>query len=127
MVSIGYVVAVVGLLIVSVSFNVYAFIKLSPAEQEAKVREWLLWAVIQAEAKFGGGTGKIKLRAVYDMFITKFPWLVKATSFDTFSDMVDDALAEMKDILVNNPKVAEYVASGIDIKVEELLSLIARK
>ena len=127
MVSIYVVVFIVMLLVISVGYNVYAFSKLSPTDQEDKVREWLLLAVIKAEATFGGGTGKLKLRAVYDMFITKFPWLVKAVSFQAFSDMVDDALEEMKDIIVNNPKVAEYIASGIDIKIEELLAVIAQK
>ena len=111
-------------LAISICGNIYAFIMLSPKEQQDKVREWLVWAVIKAEATFGGGIGKIKLRAVYDMFITKFPWLVRTISFDAFSDMVDQALMDMRDMLETNSRIAEYVSSGVNITAEELLALI---
>ena len=57
-----------------------------------KVREWLLGAVTEAEKNLGGGTGKLKLRQVYDLFVTRFPWLAKTVSFELFSSLVDDAL-----------------------------------
>ena len=40
-----------------------------------KVREWLLYAVTKAEKELGAGTGKLKLRYVYDMFVARFEWL----------------------------------------------------
>ena len=42
------------------------FLKMPTAEQREKVKEWLLWAVTQAEAELGSGTGKLKLRQTYD-------------------------------------------------------------
>ena len=58
------------------------FFKKPGSEQLEKVREWLLFAVTQAEKELGGGTGQIKLRYVYDMFVLKFPSLVKFISFE---------------------------------------------
>ena len=74
-----------------------------------KVREWLLWAVTEAEKNLGGGTGKLKLRQVYDLFVTRFPWLAKIVSFETFSSLVDDALDEMRAMLKSNTAVKALV------------------
>ena len=52
------------------------------AKYPSKVREWLLWAVTTAEKEYGSGTGQIKLRAVYDLFLAKFPKLSIFVSFD---------------------------------------------
>ena len=67
------------------------------------------WAVTEAEKELGGGTGKLKLRQVYDLFVTRFPWLAKIVSFELFSDMVDDALDEMREMLANNQAVKALV------------------
>ena len=75
------------------------FLKMQGNAQLDKVREWLLFAVTQAEKELGGGTGQIKLRYVYDMFVVKFPALVKFISFETFSFMVDEALIKMRHLL----------------------------
>ena len=82
--------------------------------QLAKVREWLLWAVTEAEKDLGGGTGKLKLRQVYDLFVGRFPWLAKVVSFELFSGMVDDALVEMREMLAQNKAVKELVTGGAD-------------
>lgn len=88
---------------------VYRFIKIPTSEQLDKVREWLLLAVTEAEKAMGGGTGRLKLRMVYGMFIDKFPWLVKVVSFEQFSAMVDEALEQMREMLTNNEAVKEFV------------------
>ena len=88
---------------------VYAFAKMPSEEQLDKIREWLLYAVTKAEKELGGGTGKLKLRYVYDMFVTKFPWLAKVIAFEQFSEMVDDALEEMRKMLEDNKAVQELV------------------
>ena len=87
------------------------------AAQLAKVREWLLWAVTEAEKELGGGTGKLKLRQVYDLFVTRFPWLAKTVSFELFSSLVDDALDEMRDMLEKNEAVKALV-NGEDAEHE---------
>lgn len=88
---------------------IYRFAKQPRPEQLAKVREWLLYAVTEAEKELGGGTGKLKLRQVYDLFVTRFPWLAPVVSFELFSSLVDDALDEMREMLSNNKAVAALV------------------
>lgn len=85
------------------------YFKQPTSEQLAKVREWLLWAVTEAEKSLGGGTGKLKLRQVYDLFVVRFPWLAKAVPFGLFSNLVDDALEEMREMLKTNTEVKNYV------------------
>ncbi len=96
------------------AWYVYRYFNLPSEAQLAKVREWLLWAVTEAEKELGGGTGKLKLRQVYDLFVTRFPWLAKIVSFELFSDMVDDALDEMREMLQNNKAVQQLVEGGAE-------------
>lgn len=103
------IVAVIAALVVA-SVAIYRYFGLPSDAQLAKVREWLLWAVTEAEKELGGGTGKLKLRQVYDLFVTRFPWLAKVVSFELFSDMVDDALDEMREMLQNNRAVQQLVS-----------------
>ena len=88
---------------------VCAFAKMPSDKQLKKVREWLLYAVTKAERELGGGTGQIKLRYVYDMFVARFAWVAKVISFEMFSMMVDDALEEMKTMLAKNKAMQELV------------------
>ena len=89
---------------------VYRYFNLPSEAQLAKVREWLLWAVTEAEKELGGGTGKLKLRQVYDLFVTRFPWLARIVPFDLFSSLVDDALEDMRDMLKTNQAVKAHVS-----------------
>lgn len=91
---------------------VYRYFNLPSEAQLAKVREWLLWAVTGAEKELGGGTGKLKLRQVYDLFVVRFPWLVRVVPFELFSSMVDDALDDMRKMLESNPAAKALVEGG---------------
>lgn len=91
------------------TWYIYRYFNLPSEAQLAKVREWLLWAVTEAEKELGGGTGKLKLRQVYDLFVTRFPWLARIVPFDLFSSMVDDALEEMREMLKTNQAVKAHV------------------
>jgi len=104
---------IVALLAVVVLVAVLAF------KQPAKVQEWLLWAVTGAEKELGGGTGKLKLRQVYDLFVTRFPWLATVISFKRFSSMVDKALVEMRKLLDSNSAVKALVEGGGNTEVTE--------
>lgn len=88
------------------------FFKLPRESQIAKVKEWLLFAVTQAEKEFGSGTGQLKLRYVYDMFVTKFPYLVQFISFETFSEWVDNVLEKFKEMFKTNTAIKQYVEAG---------------
>ena len=91
---------------------VYSFIKKPRTEQIAKIQEWLLWAVVQAEKDLGGGTGQLKLRYVYDMFVDRFTEMAIVISFEKFSSLVDQALVKMRHLLETNNKIEEYVVEG---------------
>ena len=78
----------------------------------------LLYAVTKAEKELGGGTGQIKLRYVYDMFVARFAWLARVISFEAFSMMVDEALERMKKMLESN-KAMQTLVSGEAGEVNE--------
>ena len=92
---------------------VVRFFRLPREKQMENVRQWLLGAVTAAEKELGGGTGKLKLRTVYDAFLTKFPWLAPVIPFEQFSGLVDDALVEMRKLLADHQAVQQMV-SGED-------------
>ena len=106
--NIGMLVGIVGLLII-IGLGMYEFFKLEKSKRLNMVREWLLLAVVKAEKQLGGGTGQIKLRFVYDMFIDKFKILSMLISFNQFSSMVDEALDQMKEMLSTNQQLKEYI------------------
>ena len=88
---------------------VVRFFRLPREKQMENVRQWLLGAVTAAEKELGGGTGKLKLRTVYDAFLTKFPWLAPVIPFEQFSGLVDDALVDMRKLLADNKAVQQMV------------------
>jgi hypothetical protein len=106
-----YLIAAALSVIVAAAIFVWKFCKLPTDKQLAKVKEWLLYAVIMAEKELGGGTGKLKLRYVYDLFLTKFNWLAGVVSFEKFSGLVDEALEEMHKVLDTNKNVKQLVES----------------
>lgn len=91
------------------AFAVYTFIKMPRSAQIKKVKEWLLWAVAEAEKELGSGTGQLKLRYVYNMFVTRFPAIAAVISFETFSKLVDQALKKLDELLSSNKDIEAYV------------------
>ena len=75
------------------------------------IKNWLVYACIQAEKTLSSGTGKLKLRTVYDMFINQFPFMSVLISFDTFSKWVDIALVEMREMIEKNEHIKEVIVS----------------
>lgn len=100
------------ILIALVGLTIKEFIELGKEKQLEKVREWLLYACIMAEKKLGGGTGQVKLRYVYDLFVEKFSFLKLLVTFEQFSEMVDEALVKMREMLEKNPNVAMLVGNN---------------
>lgn len=90
---------------------IYGFFKMPTDKQVSKVKNWLIWACIEAERALQSGTGQLKLRQVYDMFcaVPAFTWVAKIISFETFSDWVSDALITVKEMLSTNKSLANYV------------------
>lgn len=72
-------------------------------------REWLLFAVMEAEKALGSKTGQIKLRYVYDLAMSRYPIFSKLIPFTTFEKLVNEALDTFKDILANNEQLQSYI------------------
>ena len=98
----GICVVIVGAIAIKEFFN-------KPTDEQIRnIKEWLLYAVTEAEAILGGKTGQLKLRMVYDMAIEKFSW-VSFISFETFSGWVDEALEQMRHLLETNEAIKSIV------------------
>lgn len=106
--NIGIIIGTVGI-VALVGLGVYQFATLGKEKQIEKLKEWLLYACTMAEKELGGGTGQLKLRYVYDMFVEKFSFLKLIISFEEFSGMVDETLVKMREMLEKNPNVAMLV------------------
>lgn len=78
---------------------------------EQKVKNWLVWAVGEAEKQFGGGTGQLKLRSVYNEFVKMFPKLSLIITFSRFSFLVDEALDILAEMLKND-KIANIISQA---------------
>ena len=102
---------IVAIVIVAIALigGIVWFIKLPNATKIANVKEWLKWAVVEAERQVGSGTGQRKLRMVYDMAAKQFPWLVQLVTFQSFSEWVDESLEWMRAQLSENKAAQEYV------------------
>ncbi len=96
-------------LIIFVAYAIFSFTKKTKQEQIKKIKEWLLYAVVEAEKELGSGTGQIKLRYVYEMFILRFSFISIFITFDSFSKMVDEALEKLKDLLNQNEDLSKYL------------------
>lgn len=108
---------------------IYGFLKLPTDKQTEKIKQWLIWACIEAEKALQSGTGQLKLRQVYDMFcaVPVFSLVAKVISFETFSDLVSDALVEVKEMLVNNKVLAEYVyGTNAETEIEKIKNQLTR-
>ena len=75
-----------------VVFGCKKFAQSGKTNQLKKVKEWLLFACVEAERDFGSGKGQLKLRYVYDMFVEKFGVIKYIVTFEEFSNMVDEVL-----------------------------------
>lgn len=102
---------VIGLLAVLVcaGFAIYKFFGLPTEKQIACIKEWLKYAVAMAEKELGSGTGQLKLRYVYNMFVDKFPSVSKIIPFETFSTWVDEALVWLENQLGKNNNISQYI------------------
>ena len=92
------------------AIRVYEFFKQPNKEQLQQIQEWLVYAVARAEEVLGSGTGKMKLKYVYDMFVTKFPAFAMFISYEKFVEMTEKALKEFKEMIAENPKIKEFYA-----------------
>lgn len=72
-------------------------------------KNWLVWAVSEAENVFGSNTGKLKLRYAYELALERYPVLGKIIPFAVFSEMVDGALVIMRKMIEDNADIAAAI------------------
>lgn len=101
-------------LIFSGGYFAFKFLKLPTKEQIESIKQWLIYACIEAEKAFGSKTGQVKLRYVYDKFITKFAGISALISFEYFSSLVDQALETVRKLLETNKAITNYVGGNYE-------------
>ena len=82
-------------------------------------KNWLVWAVSEAEAVFGSKTGKLKLRYAYELAVERFPMIAKFIPFTLFGKLVDGALDIMRDMIENNKNIAEAITDKVNDSLAE--------
>lgn len=100
------------LLVVMTLVLVVRFLRRPKTEKLAVVQEWLLWAVARAESYLGGGTGKKKLAMVYSWFEMRFPLMAAVITFEKFEQMVDEALEQLEEFLMDEAIMDMMVGKG---------------
>lgn len=88
------------------------FYKKPTDDQIKAIKEWLLYAVTMAEKDLGSGTGKLKLRQVYDAFVQRFSWAARFISFGQFRLWVEEALSEMQHLLASDNSAVKTFLEG---------------
>lgn len=94
-------------------FIIFVIDHFKDKHQESKminshIRNWFLYAVVEAEKQFGPKMGKIKKSAVYDAFIQRFPNM-KFISEDQFDKLIDDSLSFLHQLMEGNQKISNYI------------------
>ena len=101
-------IAILAILIIAFMFLI-TYINLPNSKKATKVKEWLLFAVVQAEKELGSGTGQLKLRYVYNLALSKFPIFIKLIPFELFSNFVDEALQQLENLIEDSEGVKKYI------------------
>ena len=83
------------------------------------LKNWLWYAIFQAELFYGGKTGPVKLQSVYNEFVKIFPKLAKKISFNTFSDMVDAVLENVNETIKDNDAFKKLLEDYENFKEEQ--------
>ena len=80
--------------------------------KERSIKRCLLWACSEAERILGSGTGKLKLRQVYDVFVSKYPIISTFVPFNLFCSWIDNALVELRAMIENNENIRRFIEKG---------------
>lgn len=92
---------------------IYKFATTPSDEQLEKVKQWLIYACIEAETLMKSKTGQLKMRYVYDKFNERFKWLSFVLTFEKFNELLEHALDEAKHLIETNPKIKELVKKEV--------------
>ena len=111
-------IAILAILIIAFIFLI-TYINLPNSKKATKVKEWLLFAVVQAEKELGSGTGQLKLRYVYNLALSKFPVFIKLIPFELFSSFVDGALQQLGNLIEDSEGIKKYMEKILGKEDEE--------
>lgn len=111
-------IVILAILVIAFMFLI-TYINLPKSKKATKVKEWLLFAVIQAEKELGSGTGQLKLRYVYNLALSKFPIFIKLIPFELFSNFVDEALQQLENLIEDSEGVKKYIEKILGKEDEE--------
>ena len=92
-----------------VSLWFYHFVTTPSDKQLEKVKQWLIYACIEAEILMKSKTGQLKIRYVYDKFNDRFKWISLVISFEQFTSLLEVALKEAKHLIETNQNIKEYI------------------
>ena len=104
-----YTIIIIAIVVIGLVAAAYNFFKLTKEQQIENIKEWLLVACLEAEKVLGSKTGRIKLRYVYDLFVSKFRFMSYFINFEQFSLLVDESLDTMRDLIESNEAVKAIV------------------
>ena len=96
-------------IIVIAIISIINFMKQNPEERLKSVKQWAIYACALAESHLGSGTGQLKMRETYNMFLQTFPSLAEKISYNTYKGIAEEALVEFKEMLKTNPNVQNVV------------------
>jgi LPS O-antigen subunit length determinant protein (WzzB/FepE family) len=96
--------------------TVIDFINKSPKERIETIKQWAVYACAMAEAHLGSGTGQMKMRETYDMFLQRFPSLATVITYEKYKEIAEKALLEFKQMLSTNPSIQEMIIKEGEIK-----------
>lgn len=101
------IVLVVG--VISLTILLTGFLLLPSTDRISKIKQWMKYAVMDAENDWHEGTGELKLGTVYAAFLLRFPIVAKLVPYSVFKILVDKALDQMVEIFDANPAIESAV------------------
>ena len=91
---------VIGLCVVTcVGAGFVRFMKYPSETKLAKIKEFLLVAVVEAEKLYKSGTGKIKLAYVFNLFCEKYPFISKFITVEQVDAWLQECLEVMRNLI----------------------------
>ena len=98
--------------ILVVLIGLAVIIALIAKKQYAILDQIILTLVVEAEKKYGDGTGAVKLASVIDWVYPKIPAVIRFfISEKHLEKMIENVLLEAKEKWKSNPKLSDYIKS----------------
>ena len=100
------IIAALGFLI---GTTINKFIQMPNSQKLNSIKQWAIYACALAQKELGSGTGELKMRYTYDLFVSTFPFLAQIISYERYKEIAENALLEFKRMLETNPNVKRLV------------------